>query len=47
MIERLSAELAARGAIGLQGRGGLAQPPDLGAQLIDHQPAIRRAASTA
>jgi hypothetical protein len=45
MVERLPAERAARIGVGLQRRGGLAQPADLGAELVDH--AIRRAASTA
>ena len=45
MVERLAAKYAALVAVGLQQRGGFAQPPDFGAQLVDH--AIRRAASTA
>ena len=47
MIKRLAAKLATAGAVGLQGRCSFAQAPDLGTQLVKHQPAINRAASRA
>jgi hypothetical protein len=47
MLERLRPKLAPLVGVRLEGRSGSAQPLELGPQLIDHQAAISRAASSA
>jgi hypothetical protein len=47
VIEHLAAKSATSRMVGLQGRSSLAQAPDFGTQLVEHQPAINLAASTA
>jgi hypothetical protein len=47
VIKRLRPELPTAGAIGLQWGRRIAQAADLGPKVLEHQPAISRAASTA